>query len=69
MSKIELLFLECNRILVRDRDLLSDSDILILKDCLELISIIQSTKDENLKKIHLLNLTLKITSFFGKGIP
>ena len=53
-------------LLSKDRASLSDFDIMVLEDCNELIELIENTKDEDLRKIHLLDLTLKIMAFFGK---
>lgn len=50
--------------LEKNRDLLSVDDVLILEDCLDLIRLIESTRDVDLKKIHLLDLVVKFNVFF-----
>ena len=52
--------------LEKNRGSLHAFDERIAEDCLELLATIESTKDENLKKIHLLDLSVKMTVFFTR---
>ena len=66
LKKMEDLRNRIDCLLSKDRASLSDFDIMVLKDCNELIELIEKTEDEELKKILLLDLTLKVLTFFGK---
>ena len=66
LKKMEDLRNRIDCLLSKDRASLSDFEIMVLEDCKDKIEVIEKTKDEELKKIHLLDLTLKILTFFGK---
>lgn len=54
----------------KNRDQLSVEDLKILKDCKQLVEVIDKEEDPELRKIHLLDLAIKLNAFFlgGNGI-
>jgi hypothetical protein len=56
-----------DQILVKDRESLLDHEKIVLNDCKELAKLCLNTDDESLKKIHLIELTLKMTAFLTNG--
>lgn len=58
---------QIDKILVKDRELLLEHEKIVLKDCKELIELCLETNDEATKRIHLLELTLKMTVFLNNG--
>lgn len=64
---LEKFILEVDQILVEDRESLLEREKVVLNDCKELAKIILKTEDENLKRIHLVELTLKMTAFLTNG--
>lgn len=63
LKQIEL---QIHHWLNKNRGLLSVDEIKILEDCLELSKIAEQTEDKELRKIHLLDLTVKISAFLLK---
>ena len=64
---IKELLEQIDRLLSEDRASLSDFEIMVLEDSRELGKQILKMEDEDLKKILLLDLTIKILAFFGKS--
>lgn len=54
----------------KNRDQLSVEDLKILEDFKQLIEVIDKEEDSELRKIHLLDLAIKLNAFFlgGNGI-
>ncbi|MEL7062194.1 MAG: hypothetical protein AAFP00_00485 [Bacteroidota bacterium] len=53
----------------KNRGSLHVVDERIVADCLELLDIIEQTEDEDLRKIHLVDLSVKLTLFFSCSKP
>ncbi len=53
-----------DQVLVKDRDSFLEQELVVLKDCKELCELICSTDDEEIKKVCLVELSLKLTVFF-----
>lgn len=52
-----------DQILVEDRESLLEREKIVLKDCQNLAKLCLNTDDDHLKRIYLLNITLKLTAF------
>jgi len=54
----------------KNRDQLSVEDLKILEDCKQLVEVIDKEEDPELRKVHLLDLAIKLNAFFlgGNGI-
>lgn len=53
-----------------NRDQLSAEELKVLEDCKQLVKVIDKEEDPELRKIHLLDLTIKLNAFLlgGNGI-
>ena len=64
------IFFQLNDWESKNRDQLSVEDLKILQDCKQLVEVIDKEEDPELRKIHLLDLAIKLNAFFlgGNGI-
>ena len=60
---LKSIFFQLNDWESKNRDQLSVEDLKVLEDCKQLVEVIDKEEDPELRKIHLLDLTIKLNAF------